>query len=150
MRIRTPLLSECIMDAWLGKHIEKQRYRETQALAAATADDLATIKMRGKRKALPAAVSVDALIAIPAYLRALRAFTSIATSVTTILHVLIALSRQLRPSLCLPATKHRHSTTSKPIYFHTAPGSLVLTLTTAFDPQPLPHFDNELHPHQKR
>ena len=97
MRIRTPLLSECITDAWLGKHIEKQRYRETQALAAATADDLATIKMRGKRKALPAAVLVDALIAIPAYLRALRAFTSIATSVTTILHVLIALSRQLRP-----------------------------------------------------
>jgi len=41
------------MDAWLGKHIEKQRYRETQALAAATADDLATTKMRGKRKALP-------------------------------------------------------------------------------------------------
>ncbi|THX36375.1 putative 14-3-3 family protein ArtA [Aureobasidium pullulans] len=75
------------MDAWLGKHIEKQRYRETQALAAATADDLATIKMRGKRKALPAAVLVDALIAIPAYLRALRAFTSIATSVTTILHM---------------------------------------------------------------
>ena len=97
------------MDAWLGKHVEKQRYRETQALAAATADDLATIKMRGKRKALPAAVLVDALIAIPAYLRALRAFTSIATSVTTVLHVLTALSRPSRPVTVFARDKPSHA-----------------------------------------
>jgi hypothetical protein len=114
------------MDAWLGKHTEKQRYRAMQALSTATIDEIATKKMpyieEGANQELFWLMRSRQHPPTPEPSELSPASRLPSQSICTI-RSRLPISRDLSP--CLPATNNHMPTTSESIRFHTAPGSLV-------------------------
>jgi hypothetical protein len=100
----------------LDGRVAGQTHRETTTLRNASSFNSCYLQDRDekddqkRRERHPGAVSLDALMTIPAYLRTFRAFASVATAVTIDLHDFLAFSHLSRSFTVFARAEPSHAT----------------------------------------